>query len=201
MQSQDPYCPVELSCRKRKQVLSHSSLYYLCTKDMLWSFKTYIWGMHMFLGIKETGCSSEFSAHLTPYKSTELSQQKLLPVVFKVREIPMCCSLTWHTPKSFLPAEEKIFLCAKQATTVSQVCLCILGGCVVLIPIPMHLWICTLLSGLSYWLIRVAVKMFHFTVNINFSEDLITVDSPSHKQGWMGPDIMHWLHCLNTELK
>lgn len=48
----------------------------------------------MFLGIKEIGCSNKFSAHLTPSKSTELSQQKLLPVVFKVREIPAYQSLT-----------------------------------------------------------------------------------------------------------
>lgn len=73
----------------------------------------------MFLGIKETGCSNKFSAHLTPSKSTELSQQKLMPVVFKVREIPTCWFLTRHTPETFLPAEEEIFLCAKQATTVS----------------------------------------------------------------------------------
>lgn len=43
----------------------------------------------------------------------------MLPVVFKVRETPMCWSLTQHTPESFLLAEEEIFLCVKQATTVS----------------------------------------------------------------------------------
>jgi len=73
----------------------------------------------MFPGIKETGCSNKFSAHLTLSKSTELSHQKLLPVVFKVRGTPPCWSLTQHTPESFLPAEEEIFLSPKQATTVS----------------------------------------------------------------------------------
>lgn len=101
------------------KVLHSHSLSYLYTKDMLWSFKTYLWGIRVFLGIKETGCSNKFSAYLTPSRSTELSQQQLLPVVFKVREIPTCWSLTWHTPESFLPAEEEIFLRAKQATTVS----------------------------------------------------------------------------------
>lgn len=84
---------------------------------MLSSFKTYLRAICMFLGIKETGCSNKFSPHLALSVSMDFSQQKLLPAAFKVRKTPVCIwSLTLNTPEF---SAEEIFLCAKQAMTVS----------------------------------------------------------------------------------
>lgn len=119
---QDPYCPVELSCRRREQ-----TKYFILTEACLIYILKFCCGVlrHTFAAsacsweFKETGCSNKFSAFLTPSKSTELSQQKLLLIIFKVSEMPVCWAPTWHRAQKILPAEEENSFCAKQATSVS----------------------------------------------------------------------------------
>lgn len=122
------------------KVLRSHSLSYLYTKDMLWSFKTYLWGIRVFPGIKETGCSNKFSAYLTPSRSTELNQQQL-QFLRSGRSQRAGLLHDTHQRASCLQ-KKKFFSVLNKLQLSAWVSLCISEGRVALITIPTWFWIC-----------------------------------------------------------